>query len=160
KPAARIRDDFAASPYDAHIHHELIDPHHFAHDWQRLCYERYFCRRVQLPWLRRFLLWRPFSPFSARFRCYAGEFWFCANRRAAECIIDFHAKRPALAAYYQNAPMAYESYFQCILANASHLRLSNNHYRYIDWRLIHCWRPKVLGMEDFSRLLSSPAHFA
>src|SRR5262249_19190201 len=64
KPASRIRDDLAASPYDAHIHHELIDPNHFAHNWQRLCYERYFCRRLKLPRLRRqFLLRRPFSPF-------------------------------------------------------------------------------------------------
>ena len=112
KPAAQIRDDFAMSPWDAHIHHELIDPNHFAHDWQRLCYKRYFCRRIQLPLLRRlFWLRRPFSPFSGGFRCYAGEFWFSANRRAAEYVVDFYATRPALAAYYQRAPTTDEIVF-------------------------------------------------
>lgn len=159
KPAARIREDLAASPYDAHIRHELIDPTHFERDWHLLCYKRYFFERIQLPRQRPSFIRRRYTPFSAQFQCYAGEFWFCANRRSAEHIIDFHATRPRLAEYYRPVIVPEESYFQCILANASHLRLSKDHFRYIDWTAGGS-HPKILGAADLSQLGSSNAHFA
>jgi hypothetical protein len=105
------------------------------------------------------LLTRLFLPFSARFRCYAGGFWFCANRRAAEYILCFHDTRPSLAAHYQSVIVPEESYFQCILANAPDLKLSNNDYRYTDFSG-GGRHPKTLGIEDLPQLLSSPHHFA
>jgi hypothetical protein len=145
KPAARIRFDLEVSSFDAHIHHELIDRDHISHDWQRLCCERY--------------LRGPFSPFSDKFRCYAGEFWFSGNRRAAAHILDFHIKEPTLASYYQNVPIPEESYFQCILANASHLKLSDKLYRYVDWTGPEP-RPRRLSISDLPNLFYSDAHFA
>ena len=52
-----------------------------------------------------------------------------------------------------------ESYFQTILANADHLNLKNDNYRYVDWST-KAAHPKTIELEDLPRLLASPAHFA
>ncbi len=165
KPAVQIRRDLAACPYDANIHHELIDASHFERDWHHLCYDRY-CKKTlfrlyptHMTVRLHPLLSRPFLPFSPEFRCFAGEFWFCANRRVAEYILSFHTTRPALASHYRSAPIPDKSYFQCILANAPNFKLSQNDYRYIDWNHSDT-HPKTLGIEDLPRLLSSADHFA
>lgn len=171
KPAARILDELAASPHDAHI-----DCRPVATDssdvWIRRAFDRYCMRRVHYPslsrrlrltrqrlFLRHRLLWRPFSPFSATFHCYAGRQWFCANRRAAKAILEFHATRPRLAARYQRANCPDESYFQCILGNASHLSLGPPISHYTDWTADGD-HPKTLGVEDLPKLLASDALFA
>jgi hypothetical protein len=172
KPAAQIRRELAAWPYDAHIHHELIQANHFERDWQRECYDRYCTKRVsyasvskrlrpkrRVLELKHPLLTRLFLPFSTRFRCYAGSHWFCANRRAAEYILRFHATRPSLASHYLSVYIPEESYYQCILANAPDFKLNNTDYRYTDWSAGGP-HPKTLGIEDLPLLLSSTAHFA
>jgi hypothetical protein len=179
KCSGRIRHDLEICPYDANIHYELIDPSHIQSDWERLYCNRY--RRKTLLRVRRRAirlsprLSRPFLPFSVSFRCYGGEFWFCANRRSAEYILDFHFTRPALASHYRSVPVPEESYFQCILVNAPHLKVSTNpvsyrdlpppagclraNYRYMDWSEGGP-SPKILTTNDLPFLLSSPAHFA
>jgi hypothetical protein len=172
KPAAEIRRELGMSPYDAHIHHELIQFNNFESDWHCECYRRYFTKRWYYPSVTRRLrptrralvlkhplVTRPFLPFSAQFRCYAGEFWFCANRRAAEYIVRFHVTRPGLASHYRTVHNPDESYFQCILGNARGLKLNNNDYRYTDWSRGGA-HPKTLGIEDLPKLLSSTDHFA
>ena len=163
KSSERIRHDLAICPCDANIYYELIDPRNIQNDWQRLGCKRY--RRTTLFRVRRRAirlsprLSRPLLPFSASFLCYIGEFWFCANRRAAEYILDFHFTRPALASHYRSVPNPEESYFQCILVNAPHLKVNCNHYRYTDWSEGGS-HPKTLTTNDLPSLLSSPAHFA
>jgi Core-2/I-Branching enzyme len=172
KPAAEIRRELAASPYDAYIEHTLIQANQLENSSQRECYNRYCVKRWSYPSvtkrlrqtrrileLKHPLLSWPFLPFSTRFRCYSGEFYFCANRRAADYILHFHATRRALASHYQSVHCPEESYFQCILANALHLKLHNDTRRYIDWSAGGS-HPKTLGIEDLPRLLSSAAHFA
>lgn len=148
KPASHLRRQLSASPFDAYIHHELIDPNALTRYWHHLCYKYYFQSNPGME-----------LPFSENFRCYAGEFWFSANRRAAQYILDFHATRPALAAYYAKLPVVDESYFQCILANAPGLRLCNDPLRCIDWSANEA-HPKTLGMADLPALLASAAPFA
>lgn len=145
KPAAQILRDLRASTSDAHINAELIHPDAFTRSWHGLCYHRYCTKRP--------------TPFSAAFQCYAGSQWFCANRRAAEYIVAFHTRRTFLSEHYRDLHFTSESYFQCVLANAPHLQLNEQTWRYTDWSAGGA-HPKTLGMEDLPRLLASDAHFA
>jgi hypothetical protein len=145
KPARQILQDLRASSSDAHINAELIRPDAFTHPWHGLCYHRYCTKEP--------------NPFSPGFKCYAGGQWFCANRRAAEYILEFHATRTALADHYRALRFTSESYFQCILANAPHLGLNEQTWRYTDWSAGGA-HPKTLGMADLPALRASPAHFA
>jgi Core-2/I-Branching enzyme len=168
KPAERILQDVSDSPYDAHIAHEAIIYNDFDRQWQSTCYDRYCA--IKLPWwrfggtrsgiVRHPLLVGPFLPFTKNFVCYAGEFWFYGNRSAAEYLIAQHRIRRDLVAHYRTREFADESYFQTILCN-SPLKISNYHWRYIDWHPPAGQRtPKRLGMEDLPRLRRTAAHFA
>jgi hypothetical protein len=145
KPAQHILQDFKLSSFDAYIHCELIQAGAFKHPWQELCYQRYYRKDPNF--------------FSSEFKCYAGHQWFCANRRAAEYLVEFHATKTALAEHYRDVVHASESYFQCVLANAPHLKLNNETWRYIDWSAGGP-HPKTLGILDLPKLLASHAHFA
>jgi hypothetical protein len=175
KSAATIRGQLETSPYDAYIYHFPIQFNKLKNDWQRDCYERYCTKTWYYPSLTKRLcptrrklvlkhplLTRPFLPFSDHFRCYVGEFWFSANRRAAEYILRFYETRLRLASHYRTVPIPEESYFNCVLGNAPGLKLDPdyaNDYRYVDWS--HGGSsPKILGMEDLPKLLSSTDHFA
>ncbi len=170
KPAQQIIGDIAASPYDAHIHHRLIDPANLSHWWDKLCCQRYHTvllapflprrwhrlrTRLRLP----AGLARPLTPFSAEFRCYAGGAWFLTNARTVAHIIHSFQTNPKLNRHYRRATLADESYFQTMLANAPGLRLSNNVYRYTDWSA-GGRHPKTLTLTDLPNLQASTAHFA
>ncbi|MEH2375765.1 beta-1,6-N-acetylglucosaminyltransferase, partial [Nostoc sp.] len=105
------------------------------------------------------LLTKAFLPFSNKLACFSGSQWFCANRKSAEYIIDFHGQRNALTLHYSQVKHADEAYFQTILANSPHLRLKNDRRRYIDWSTGGP-HPKILLMEDLPNLLASSADFA
>ena len=182
KPAERILEDLSASTYDAHVHHEKIIYKNYKTDWQELCYERYCTARFSIPFenpyvkvdhrlpqltrrvvtLRHPILTKIFLPFSQRLHCFAGEFWFTANRKTAKYLIEYHKTQPALAAHYRklekfNIMFPEESYCQTVLCN-SNLKISSNHWRYIDWS--QGWAPRTLLLEDFDRLEKCTAHFA
>lgn len=145
KPAQHILRDLRASQFDAHIFCELIQLGAFRDPWQARCYERYCMKEPGF--------------FSSDFKCYAGHQWFCANRRTAKHLIEFYETQPALAEYYRDSVHASESYFQCVVANAPHLKFSNEIWRYIDWSAGGP-HPKTLGTGDLPKLLASHAHFA
>jgi hypothetical protein len=175
KPATQILKDLTLSPYDVHIDHWQI--RHNDDMWHALRHERYCTFKFRIPFfdeklrltkrevtLRHPLITFPFLPFYQNFQCYAGEHWFCANRKAAEYVIEFHSARPALANHYRRAESFFivcpgESYFHTILCNAPHLRVSDNHWRYIDWSTKGP-HPKTLVSEDLPRIQASSAHFA
>lgn len=172
KPASRIINDLNLGQYDVHIQHILIQPNRLETEWRRLCYERYFTKKIRFPRITKRLrltrstlnlnhplLVRPFLPFTPRFRCYAGALWFCGNRRAADYLIEFHSTRRRLARHCKTVKFADEMYFQSILANAPHLTLNDYNYRYVDWSIWDA-HPKTLGMDDLPNLLASLAHFA
>ncbi len=178
KTAKQILHDLASSEYDAYIQHEKITYKTYRYDtrksilWQKNSYQRYctksfifnfskkYCAQLNLEIrLEHPLLTKAFLPFSKKLACFSGSQWFCANRKAVESIIEFHSQRNAITLHYSNLKYADESYFQTILANASHLRLQNDRRRYIDWS-DGGTHPKILLMEDLSNLLTSSAHFA
>jgi hypothetical protein len=184
KPAQQILQDLASSPYDVHITYEQINYNAFEHDWQKLCYERYCAVKFRVPFLNKKLhlirreihlvnqvvalkyplLTAPFLPFSKNLRCFAGEHWFCANRKAANYLIEFHREKPALASHYRRledfgSSIPDESYYHTILCNAPHLTISKNHWRYVDWSTKGA-HPKTLFLEDLPKIYASSAHFA
>ncbi|MFH7030763.1 MAG: beta-1,6-N-acetylglucosaminyltransferase [Heteroscytonema crispum UTEX LB 1556] len=178
KSARQILDDLASSPYDAYIQHEQITYETYRYDtrksilWQKNSYQRYCTKSFSFDLSKKYfaqlnleirlehpLVTKAFLPFSRKLTCFSGSQWFSANRKAAEYIIDFHSQKNALTLHYSNLKYADESYFQTILANASHLRLQNDRRRYIDWSGGGS-HPKILLMEDLPNLLASSAHFA
>ena len=177
KTSKKILEDLASSGYDVHMHHEQINYNAYERDWQKICFHRYCVVKFPIPFLNRKLqltrqltlkhplLTAPFLPFSRNFRCFAGEHWFCANRKAAKYLLEFHRTKPALASHYRKLDYCTitpeESYYQTIFCNAPHLKISQNHWRYIDWdRSTNVDHPKTLLSEDIPKMQSSPAHFA
>ena len=172
KTAEKIVYDLSSSPYDAHIRHERIRFNRYEREWQELCYRRYCNLRFHIPLTHRTirlshpLITRPFLPFSDKLACFAGEHWFSANRLAANYLIEFYRTKQALANHYRRQDdyrlSTSESYYQTVLCNAPHLKISENHWRYIDWSQggPHPKHPKTLLMEDLPKLHASPAHFA
>jgi hypothetical protein len=176
KPASQILNDLASSPYDVHIRHEEISYDAPQRSWQELCYQRYCTRRFKIPWMNRKFkftkrelnlkhpfLTTPFVPFSPKLRCFAGEHWFCANRKAAEYLLNFYRSHPKLAAHYRSldrySVVPEESYYQTVFCNSDSLNISQNHWRYIDWSE-GGFHPKTLRKEDIDAIRTSPAHFA
>jgi hypothetical protein len=173
KTAKKILDDLSSSRYDAHMHHEEIIYKVYKQNikmsviWQILAHQRYCSYELfSIPFLKNFtirlehpLLTKPFLPFYEKLRCFTGSQWFCANQRAAEYIIEFHSQKNPLTSHYRHRMFADESYFHTILANAPHLKLKNDDYRYVDWST-KAAHPKTMVMEDLPRLLASSCHFA
>jgi Core-2/I-Branching enzyme len=180
KPAQQILQDLSSSPYDVHISHEQINYNAYESDWHELCYKRYCFVKFRVPLLNRKLrlterivtlkhplLTSPFIPFSRKLRCFAGEHWFCANRKAAKYLIEFHRSRPALASHYSRLDSFNpvegnfdESYYHTIFCNAPHLTVSGNNWRYVDWSPTEGSLPKTLLSEDLQKIQASSAHFA
>jgi len=178
KTAKQILDNLTTDSYDAYIQYEQITYEIYKSDlepnmlWLKNSYQRYCTKSLAFNYSKKYLthlnleislehplLTKPFLPFSKKLACFSGSQWFCANRKAAQYIIDFHTRKNALTEYYKTLKYTDESYFQTILANAPHLKLKNDRLRYIDWSAGGC-HPKTLLMEDLPKLLASSAHFA
>jgi hypothetical protein len=174
KPANTIVHDLARSSFDVHISHQKIAYNEWSNDWQKKCYDRYHAVKFRVPFVNKKLnpvmrtirirhpaVTKHFAPFLTTFPCFAGEFWFCANRVAAEYLINFHKTKPKLANYHRICNIfPEESYHHTIFVN-SVLQISHNNWRYVDWSQSEgSAHPKTLLMEDFTRLHESTAHFA
>jgi hypothetical protein len=172
KPARQILQDLDSSLFDVHISNAEIKHNSYQDNWQKSCYYRYCGINIWFPFVnrkfrlsrRRITISHPllvsrFLPFSDELRCFAGEYWFCGNRKSAEYLINFYEERPALAAHFRNAPNPCESYLQTVFCNAPDLKVSGNNWRYIDWST-HGPHPKTLLQEDLPKITASSAHFA
>jgi len=185
KTAKQILDDLSSSPYDAHINYAQIKYQTYQENpkisliWQKLAYQRYYGLKLfSLPFWGKHsyskdlwgkkeleiridnpLITQFFVPFNDNFSCFVGDQWFCANRRAAEYIIQFHDQNNAITSHYRRRMFADESYFQTILANAPHLHLKNDNKRYLIWPTKSA-HPKTMVMEDLPHLLACSSHFA
>jgi len=171
KATDRILADLRAGGYDAHIRHQPIEAGRHARGWPLECRRRYFSRRAWIPILdhRLRLSWRPIRvpqprvllPFSATFRCFAGSQWFAANRRAADLMLDFHARRGPLTRHYQRVHAPDESYLHCILANSRSLRVNDEDWRFVKWSSDQDGRhPSIITTADLPALRATTAHFA
>jgi hypothetical protein len=98
-------------------------------------------------------------PFTAEFKCFAGEVWFSANHRCARRILDFYDNDRNVADHYRRTLVPEESYLQTVLANAPDLKLSQDYLCYVDWTGGGS-NPKVLTLDDLPQLVKTGAHFA
>lgn len=99
-------------------------------------------------------------PVGSRLRCFAGELWLTANRRAAHVLLNATAapNSPVLQ-YFSRCPVPDEAVYHTILCNDSRLTVCSNNYRYTDWSGAGD-HPKTLGITDLPGILASGAHFA
>jgi len=187
KSGNEILHDLESSQYDAYMHYEKLisnineipsklewcNSPYGATYWHKLSYERYYCVNIQIPLpdrnirikqIRINIIKNPhlakfFLPFTKELQCFFGEFWFCANRKSAKYLLEYHKTKPALAQHYKKVQIPDESYCQTILCNAVHLKVKNENFRYIDWSE-GGYHPKTLTCEDLPKIIKSSAHFA
>ena len=100
-----------------------------------------------------------FSPFSERFRPYAGDWWHIIDHRAAATLLTETSSSAKLRRFYRNRPSAEESYYQTLLCNRPDLRIENNNHRYTIWSP-GAYHPKVLTYSDIPAMVASDAYFA
>ena len=185
KSASQILADLQSNKFDGYIEHRLVSKHNlsYPHDlsdsvgwkgnfWLKLCHKRYCSWRLDIHGINRYLrfsrrtLWldhpiftRGRLPFKNNIKCYAGEAWFCANRKCARRILDFYENEREVANHYRKTLVPEESYLHTILANDPALKLSQNHLRYVDWSNGGS-NPKFLTNNDLPKITRSSAHFA
>lgn len=151
-------------------------------DWIPLAYDRYCVYRFRLICPSRALLYSGSFPFRKReffirnpglirlvewfqprlkacrpARIYGGDFWFHANQKAIERLLDSPLEK--LARYYQNIFVPEESFLHTALCNHADVRICADHKRYEDWSRgeIH---PKWLEESDVPKIRASGAYFA
>ena len=185
KPASTILDDLKTGSFDGYIEHAVVSegdlayppdpsnlPRWHGNHWLKHCHKLYCTLRVDVPSINRYLRFRKRTfwlehpiftngrlPFTAEFKCFAGEVWFSANHRCARRILDFYDNDVDVADHYRKTLVPEESYFQTVLANAPDLKLSQDYLRYVDWTGGGS-NPKVLTLDDLPQLVNTGAHFA
>ncbi|HUX43837.1 MAG TPA: beta-1,6-N-acetylglucosaminyltransferase [Terracidiphilus sp.] len=185
KPAQSILADLTQGGFDAYIDHRKIlrcsltlpangwGNHNYTHPaWVRLAFERYmalgfgfFKLATALGWRRKAFYLRSdffiqrFTPFNGSLNCYAGDFWFTANRRAARTLLDDSEANRKIIAHFRRRPNPDEGMFQTLLCNAENLKISLDNKRFTDWHgcVNH---PRMLGEKDLPTLVASTDHFA
>lgn len=130
---------------------------------QKVCFRRYYCSLYRPLGIRlrvRSPLFAPWlSPFSRKFRCFAGEHWWTLGRRAVEFLLRSRVGRSDLADWFAARHIPEEAYVHTVVCNAPNLRVSHRTFRYVDWTS-HAPHPRTLGSGDLAKLLESDAHFA
>lgn len=177
---AKVVQDLRAGGADAYIdarpvypwHRDPIPPPPLGYGvnhgaWnQRVCFRRYYKRTFR--WrssktlrfhVRSRLLAPLVSPFSRRFRCYAGEHWWTLGRRAVHQLLETRRARPDLVRWFAAHETPEEAYVHTAVLNGAGLRIDPRHFRYIDWRQGGP-NPRTLGMADLPAIEASGAHFA
>jgi hypothetical protein len=185
--ADEIVRDLDSTTYDAFLDHREIqynkvppgqvEQHGFGRpDWIKIAYNRYCTYRFWLPFPSRKLLYSgsfPFwkKPFLIRdpriiqvlnrfqhpLRVYGGDFWFQANHKAVDRLLDCSLDK--LVRYYYKREIPEESVFQTHLCNQADLKICAKYKRYSDWTYGGA-HPKWLDVSDLPLILASQAHFA
>lgn len=168
KSAQTIYKELSEATVDAFVEHIHIHPSYPLDSAQQEYRRRYL--RVMLPINGRqiplnripvplpFYVMRQFTVWRGNFECYVGSQWFCANRKSAEYLLNFHDRHSSKTSpFFRGVPCSEESYPQSILCNTPDLRIANDNLRYIEMVGAHA---KTLTSADLPKLLASRAHFA
>lgn len=124
--AEEIINRLQTTPYDAHIHHERICEGMEHRLWHHICRERYMQSSENYP-------------FSESYPCFAGEFWFMANRKAARELINQYRTPSKLRLHLEELdeknPITIpdECFFATTLANSQIITASTNNLRFVNW---------------------------
>lgn len=89
---------------------------------------------------------------------YAGLFWFHANSKAVDYLLDNPVTK-RLAYYYRDVRIPEESFFHTVLCNNAQLSISPHNHRYEDWSNGGS-HPKWLEQPDIDKCIQSGAYFA
>ena len=120
-------------------------------------------RRLSIPmerWvIRSEFLTKRLTPFDGSFRCFGGDSWFTGNRGLAEMLLEETPRWRSLHRHYASRVVPEESFYHTLLGNMERFRIAPVSLRYTDWRGCYA-HPRMLGREDFGRLLASGDHFA
>ncbi|WP_412972330.1 beta-1,6-N-acetylglucosaminyltransferase [Glaciecola sp. MF2-115] len=174
KKASDVLETLNSLKSDVYIRSSLISYDCLDKAWKKQYYDRYCSLKLifkrknknnrsvvsQLTFLRNPKITNYFTPFSPSLRCWGGEFWYTANDVAAKYLLDYVKNdKDGLVKHYKHTKIPDESIFQTIFKNSKILKCSNQNFRYIDWKekLPH---PKVLGVEDLTKIKESDSHFA
>jgi Core-2/I-Branching enzyme len=141
-------------------------------EWQRNAYDRYVAATIKLPsamsWptqnrpqivIRSNFLLAPFLPYSRVWKCYAGDFWFTANRTVAGILLSDIAAVKKTLRHLRKRFAADETFHHTVLANHTALRICTDNKRYTKW-LLRAPNPKVLEITDLPDILQAKCHFA
>lgn len=189
KPASEIASELANTKYDAFLDnrevlYRAIPPEQSATDggfgragWVRVAYDRYCACYCWAPRpsgkLLSFSGWFPFQKrhirhpsivrwlqFNRPARIYGGAFWFQANRKAIDRLLD-DPLMPQLVRYFRGRQIPEEALFHTSLCNQPDLRICKDHKRYEDWRGAGIEaHPKWLEISDVPMMRASGAHYA
>ena len=188
RPADAMIGELSHSNFDVYLDHREIlyrvPPGQTARDcgfgrpgWISLAYNRY-CAVPLFWWPRpsRKLLLSGLFPLQKKYvflrhpsilrwlkrdpptRIYGGDFWFQANQRAIDRLLN-DPSLPGLVSYYNRRRNVDESLFHTALCNQPDLRICMDHKRYEDWSE-DGKHPKWLEASDVPKILASGAHFA
>ena len=145
--------------------------------WISLAYDRYYA--IPLFWwprLSKTLLLSGAFPFQKKYiflrhpdilrrlqsnrpaRIYGGDFWFQANRKAVERLLN-GPSLPSVMQYYRGRRNVDESLFHTLLCSQPDLKICKDHKRYEDWTT-DGKHPKWLEVSDVPKIRASGAHFA
>jgi hypothetical protein len=91
-------------------------------------------------------------------RIYAGCFWFQANAKTIDRLLDENAMS-RLVRHFRGRRVPEEALFHTALCGSPDLRISTDHKRYEDWPG-GVQSPKWLLAEDLPKIAASGAHFA
>jgi hypothetical protein len=186
--ADKILADLSNARHDAYLDnreilHKALPPGQTAPDgefgspeWIPLAYDRYRACGFWWPRPSKKLLFSGRFPFQRKYavirnpyllrclqfnrprRIYGGKFWFQANHKTIDRLLD-DPSVPSLTRYYAGREIPEESFFHSVLCSQPDLRISKDHKRYEDWAA-GAANPKWLGVSDVTKILLSGAHFA
>jgi hypothetical protein len=141
-------------------------------EWQRNAYDRYVAKTIKLPsavaWptqnrpqivIRSYFLLAPFLPYSPSWKCYAGDFWFTANSKAAKILLSNAPNIKKTLVHLRKRFAGDETFYHTVLANQTNLRICPTNKRYSQW-LFRARNPTILEIADLPAIVHSACHFA
>lgn len=100
------------------------------------------------------------TPFTDRFRCYAGSYWHTIRRRCADYLLDFAKAKPDIIDYMSRVLIPDESFVQTVLVNERGFRFVNDNRRYYNMRGSRRGHPQALTADDAPAFLGKGYVFA
>lgn len=118
------------------------------------------------PWLRVSLAFstigtrRRNTIFTDDFICYGGSFFCSLSAACARYARNFARDNPDIVSYFRTMPAPDEVFLQTALVNSGKFRIVPDGKRYVDFTGSRNNHPKILGVADLEKMLTSGAHWA
>lgn len=160
RPMRDIEAELRTSTADAFVmHHRLDAAGPDQHPWQALARRRYL-RRLRLPGTHRSVPFpRVRHPYRDGTSLFGGGVWINLGPAAVRHVLDQPELEQRLRRFLAWSPNPDETMVHTLLLNGSeHLRVVNDHRRYIRW-VRGSAHPKTVTVDDLPDLRASDAFF-